>query len=139
MRFYLAAKFPRRREIALYRQQLIDLGHVCDCRWLTNSKHQDEFDNLTTNKPGFNCRLAQEDLADLYNSEALVLFGPGSTRGGCHVEFGVALALNKRIIWIGRRTHVFSYLTCVKVYPDFASFIKELKNNQMEKNNEHPS
>ena len=47
---------------------------------------------------------------------------PLSTRGGRHAEFGIALALGKRVIVIGPRENVFHALPAVERYESWAAF-----------------
>ena len=129
MRIYLAARFSRRDELLVYRDRLLELGHSCDCRWLTDPGHRIEDDNLPDNRSTFNRELAFHDLQDLLASDTLIHFAPGGTRGGCHVEFGMALARAMRLYWVGDRTHVFSYLPQVEVYPNFGSLLLSLAPN----------
>jgi nucleoside 2-deoxyribosyltransferase len=53
--------------------------------------------------------LASEDLQDLNRADALVLFTPAGRRGGCEVEFGIALALGKTLFIIGEPVNLFHY------------------------------
>lgn len=119
MKVYLAARFSRRDELATYREQLIRYGHTCECRWLTDPAHRIEVDDLRSNAHRFNQELAWHDLHDLAAADTCVFFAPGGSRGGCHVEFGYALAAGKRLVWVGERGHVFSYLPAVEQFDTF--------------------
>lgn len=119
MKVYLAARFSRREEVRRYSIQLQSLGHTCECRWLTDPTHRIEVDHLAGNSLQFNTELAFHDLHDLDASDTVVFFSPGGSRGGCHVEFGFALARTKRLIWVGERQHVFSYLPQVEWFPSW--------------------
>ena len=55
-------------------------------------------------------QFAVEDLNDLSGSDGLVAFlepPRTATRGGRHVEFGVALALKKPVLLVGPRENIF--------------------------------
>ena len=61
---------------------------------------------------------AAVDVADVYAADAIVAFSEpsnmtGSSRGGRHVEFGLALAWKKMIIVVGPRENVFHTLPVV--------------------------
>lgn len=127
MKFYLAARFAQRPILATYRQQLIDLGHTCNCRWLTDPTHRIEVDDLPANIDSFNRMLAFHDLHDLQAADTIIFFSPGGTRGGCHVEFGIAIGTGKRLLWVGARTHVFSWLPQVEVFADWESCLKSIE------------
>lgn len=119
MRVYLASRFQRREELLEYRKQIVSNGHEVDCRWLTDPLHRVDVDVLSENSRRFNAELAFHDLDDLARADAILFFSPGGTRGGCHVEFGYAMATLKRLIWVGPFQHVFSYLPAVEQFNTF--------------------
>lgn len=117
MRVYLASAFRNREMLRGYQDQIRAAGHTCACRWLTDPTHRIEVDHLPGSAAEFNRMLAFHDLHDLGTSDTCVFFGPGGTRGGCHVEVGIALAQGKRLLWVGDRTHVFSWLPQIEQFP----------------------
>lgn len=119
MRVYLAGRFSRREELLRWADALRSLGHSVNARWLTDPFHRLEVDDLPMNTQAFNRELAFHDLQDIQSCDTLLYSGPAGTRGGCHVEFGIAIALGKRLIWIGPPTHVFSWLPQVERFSDF--------------------
>ena len=125
MKLYIASRFQRRAEMVEYQQRLRALGHSVECRWLTDPDHRIEVDKFDENLASFNAFLAWHDLHDLQAADTLVFFAPGGTRGGCHVEFGMALASGKRLIWIGPRGHVFSWLPQVERFDTFEAAIEK--------------
>ena len=64
-------------------------------------------------------RFAREDFEDIMNADAVISFTevPRTTksRGGRHVEFGIALAAGKKCIIVGPRENVFHCLPWVDV------------------------
>lgn len=121
-RIYLAGSFSRCAELNNYAQELRDLGYVVDCRWL-NGSHQfhpgAEKVEAATDMPPEAAAFALDDWEDLQNSGIVISFtgGPGSTkRGGRHVEFGMAIAYNKRPMLVGPRENVFHALPSVEQF-----------------------
>jgi hypothetical protein len=139
MRFYLAARYSRREEINLYRKILESLGHVVTSRWLRGN-HQ--MPDLTGEEPleiyhdKEVQRFALEDLQDIYAADAIVCFTepPRSTatRGGRHVEFGIALERGMPIFVVGPRENVFYYLDAVHHFLDFDRFRDYLETVKVE-------
>jgi hypothetical protein len=121
---YLAARWSRREEIEKYAAQLAVMDIRVTSRWLTDPDHRlaDQPDSQA-----FNSKLAMHDLEDVTTAEALIYFAPGGTRGGSHVEFGMALAQKKRLFWVGEREHVFSWLRNVELFPDWSHLLAYLQ------------
>ncbi len=71
-----------------------------------------------------------EDAADLAAADCVVSFteAPRSTssRGGRHVEFGMALGLRKHCVVIGPRENVFHCLPQVAIFRTLGQFIEQL-------------
>lgn len=109
-RVYMAARYGRREEIAGYAGQLRDLGYVVTSRWLDGAHGEDDND-LT---PELSEQFAGEDVADLTEADTLIAFSEdpdsGHSRGGRHVELGMALVMGHRIVCIGPRENVFYHL-----------------------------
>ncbi len=112
---YFAARFARLPELNRYRAELEALGFEVTSRWLT----------VATREPGAEHsedewrRLAVIDQEDVLAADTLVCFseeaGAGGN-GGRHAELGMALALGKQVIVIGRREHIFHRLPEVTVF-----------------------
>lgn len=126
MRWYLAASFSRQEEMRGYRTALLNQGEEVQARWITDhtsSVEHDTDDQRTED--------AIHDIEDITKCEAVMFFSetpdaPGiRKRGGRHVEYGIALALNKRVVIIGERENVFHYLPSVEIYSDFNAFMEE--------------
>ena len=119
MKIYLAARYARYAEMQVYRGELEALGHTVTSRWIEGDHEIDGEDP----DPDECIRLALEDLIDLADADTLVCFTeePGASfekgnRGGRHVEFGVALSADKRIIVVGYRENAFYYMPEVKFF-----------------------
>lgn len=130
MRIYLASRYSRRLELCEYRSQLEDLGYDVQARWL-NGQHQ----ILSNGQPiGENVealiedgdadyaeirgKFARDDLEDVSNADVVISFTEpprsNSSRGGRHVEFGIALANGAHLIVVGYRENIFHCLPEVK-------------------------
>jgi hypothetical protein len=131
MKIYLAARYSRREELCGYRAQLERVGHQVTSRWL-NGSHQITNEGKPIDETGEaliengTCEEAArlrrefviEDVADVGEAECVVSFTepPRSnhSRGGRHVEFGMAHALGKRLIVVGHRENLFHWLPGVE-------------------------
>ena len=123
MRIYLAARYSRREELCGYAAALRSFGHVVDARWLLGN-HQihegaDKVELATISVPIEGRPFALDDYDDVANSDLLIAFSESprsdaSSRGGRHVEFGLALAWSKRVIVVGPRENVFHTLPQVE-------------------------
>lgn len=110
-KIYLAGRYSRRAELFHYAGRLSSLGYQVTSRWL-NGTH-----DLQSGPDDDELRrqIAMEDVADIRRCDILIVFteeqGTGSSgRGGRHVEFGIAFALNKAIWVVGPRENVFHCL-----------------------------
>jgi hypothetical protein len=130
MKVYLAARYSRHVEMQAYAADLRAHGHVVTSRWIEGNHdlpmgiNQDEAEAIGV-------RFAQEDWADLMEAGAVINFteapgAPGRQRGGRHVEFGIALAMRKRLIIVGPRENVFHHLPGVEVAPNWPAALAML-------------
>jgi hypothetical protein len=117
---YFAARHARRPELNHYRGELEALGLEVTSRWLTVASRQPG-DALS--EEGWR-KLAVIDQEDLLAADTVVCFseeaGAGGS-GGRHVELGMALALGKHVVVVGRREHIFHHLpevTVVESWPE---------------------
>lgn len=136
MKFYLAARYSRREELCRYRDQLKAAGYAVTSRWL-NGKHQidnsgkpigDNGESLVEDGSGdyaatMRQHFAQEDVADVLAADVLIAFTEvprsGHSRGGRHVELGLALGTNRRVIVVGPRENVFCWLPQVEHFEEW--------------------
>jgi nucleoside 2-deoxyribosyltransferase len=120
--FYFAARFTRRFELQGYRADLSRIGHAVTSRWIDDADGADEKDNAAV------CAL--RDVQDLELSDGIISFleAPRTpTRGGRHVEFGMAAAEGKRLIAIGaERENVFYHLPEVELFRDWQQALAAL-------------
>lgn len=127
---YLAARYSRREELLGYKDELEGRGYVITSRWLSGNHQVDGFDPSSEVPEADRVRFAVEDYEDVLAAETVISFTepPRSTnsRGGRHVEFGIALAAGKEVIVIGPRENVFHCLPKVYHFRDWWTFIVKL-------------
>ena len=116
MKVYLAGRYSRRDELQKCAKELVDDGHEVTSRWLSEDHRVEsaaEVEGAPLTVPMKQGRLfANDDYEDIENCDVFIAFTEPSranlaSRGGRHVEFGTALALDKWIIVIGPRENVF--------------------------------
>lgn len=120
MKIYLAARYSRRDELLRYATDLAVVNHQVTSRWIKGN-HQASNDELAGDKGRI---FASDDWLDILAAETVISFTEQpraavthASRGGRHVEFGAALAMQKRCIVVGPRENVFHCLPQVIVYP----------------------
>lgn len=148
MRVYLAARYSRREELLGVRDVIEALGGIVTSRWL-DGDHQIDDQGTPIGEDGaalvegeelrsgetfsehdrsaraaeLRAKFAADDLEDVLAADTLIAFTepPRSTasRGGRHVELGIALASGKRILVVGPRENVFCSLPQVEHYPSW--------------------
>jgi len=118
MKIYLSSRFERREEMRVYRERLIELGHVVTSRWLAMSADSDP------------THAAIVDLADVNAADAIICFTEptkcGYTTGGRHVELGIAISIGLPVILIGPRENVFYHYPSVTQADSFEDAVKML-------------
>jgi nucleoside 2-deoxyribosyltransferase len=145
-KIYLAASYSRRLELCEYRKQLNELGYTVQARWL-DGKHQisdngmplgDNGESLieASDNEGNNAlraKFANDDVEDVMSADMVINFTEpprsGASRGGRHVECGIAIALGKKVIVVGYRENLFHWLTCIEFHETwegvYEKFLKE--------------
>lgn len=139
MRIYLAARYSRRMELCGYRDRLVAAGHTVQAVWL-NGEHQIsdrgtpigesgealvEGDDGSTSGESARLRerFAHEDFRDVAACDLLIAFTEqprsGASRGGRHVELGIALGQDKRVWIVGPRENIFCWLKEVRQFETF--------------------
>jgi hypothetical protein len=123
---YLAARYSRYEELQGYAEQLVEVGCLVTSRWIKGD-HQvtdDQLKNLDVGEEAeypLRVRFAEEDVLDLRAANVIVSFTEpprsGPSRGGRHVEFGMALAMGKQVVVVGHRENVFHCLPQVAFFP----------------------
>lgn len=112
------SRHPEMQDVAFH---LSSIGHNVTSRWIWGT-HQATDEAIGTGTiTEFERRLAQEDIDDLTNADMCIGFSEPlrtASRGGRHVEFGMALALGKILVVVGGYEHVFHALPQVRHVKD---------------------
>lgn len=86
--------------------------------------------NFTQKSADLRAHFANNDWEDVTGADLVISFteAPRSSanRGGRHVEYGIALALKKRVIVIGYRENIFHWLPQVEFFLTFEEAVKVL-------------
>lgn len=148
---YVAGRFERRDELHAVIRRLGAINIRCTSRWIT--EEPDIAHSHPQQVEAFKCEWSIKDYNDVKESDTLIAFSedltdamiPGNedlitfgmdnhiyvpalwARGGRHVEFGLAIAWEKRIVVIGPRENIFHWLPMVEHYPNFDTFIEHAK------------
>jgi nucleoside 2-deoxyribosyltransferase len=122
MRVYLAASYRRKPDIAEAAAYLESRGIEVVSSW-----HREIYApgiDIRTLATEVNQGIAEKDWEEILESDALILWTEDPNhqppRGGRHVEFGIALALGKRLLVLGDRENIFHHLPQVEVLADLS-------------------
>ena len=127
---FLSARYARRNELQRYREDLLRLGFRVASRWLDG---QDEI-GLEGPDRAEARRWLMVDLEDLAQAQVMVCFSEdpvhqpvGGSRGGRHVEFGMALETGKEILLVGPRENLFHWwLADSQIFETWAAVLERL-------------
>lgn len=147
MRIYLASRYSRRVELCGYREQLQGLSHVVTSRWL-NGAHQisdagkpigelgealvEGDDGATSVRAAeMRSRFALQDFQDVLTCDLLIAFTEpprsNASRGGRHVELGLALGMMKRVFVVGHRENIFCWMEDVQFFPTWEECLARIQ------------
>jgi hypothetical protein len=132
--FYVAA---HQQKLAIEAKRRIEeAGHLVNAQWIT-------LEDIDTHKPKRDMEYyAQMDADDVVACDQLVLLTEPTedrlfhkrrnsilslTTGGKHVEFGIAMALNKPVHVVGEKENIFHYHPVTNMYEDLDAFINALE------------
>lgn len=128
---YLAARYSRFPEMQKVREDLNEIGHSVTSRWI-NGGHELTKEGSSEASAVARTKYAMEDMSDLRSANYVISFTEEprttKTRGGRHVEFGLAIALNLRIIVVGFRENVFHTLHQVEFFSTWEECLTILTN-----------
>ena len=124
---YLAGQYARRDELRGYAGLLTMAGLTVNSRWLLEDAplhhsledFETEWKRLT----------ALKDYWDIQRADTMIFFAESPEnqprRGGRHVEFGMALALGKKVLVVGGRENIFHFMPGVKHYETFQELLDD--------------
>ena len=121
MKIYLAAPFSASHQVEYgYARDLMNWGHIVVSQWHHDVSLLEDLGQA-----------ARRDLEDILCADILILLAElqtASNTGGRHVEFGFALARNKRVMVVGSRQNLFHYLPNVETFPTWKQCLDFLCN-----------
>lgn len=110
MKFYLTARYSRREELCEYRKQLEAMGHSVTSRWLDGWHQIGDSGVSAEQSVALHTEFAKENLSDLKDADILLAFTEQPrtvlTRGGRHVDLGIALGSDMPVIVVGPRENI---------------------------------
>lgn len=135
MRIYLAARYSRRLELCGYREQLQAAFFDVQSRWL-DGNHQLSDKGIPIGNDGealvegdaagiehaqLRAKFARDDWEDVTAAQLVISFTEpprsGASRGGRHVEFGIAMGRAINNIIVGHRENIFHWLPGIVFFP----------------------
>lgn len=131
IKVYLASRFGRQEEIRQHRERLRSLGFVVVSRWLDEEWSSARGQPVTHQHKTM---WAAYDYDDVRSCDVMINFTEPEDnsygRGGRHVEFGLAMAWNKRLVVVGHRENVFHHLPFVEFCETFEQAVALLESQK---------
>jgi hypothetical protein len=127
VKIFLSGRWSQREALREVRDALKPLGHEVTSRWIDkDSDDKSERERLLQPVAEQN---AIDNLEDIAKSDCVVSFtqGKGGKKGGRHVEFGVAVALNKWCVLIGTPENAFHWLPNIERYDSLEEWLDSLE------------
>lgn len=119
-RIYLAARYSRHAELLVYANDLKLLGYEVTSRWIQGNYQIADEHMEDAQHDDIRRRFAEEDLDDLIRADMCLSFTEvaraHTSRGGRHVEFGIAYAKDMASWVVGHRENVFHCLDRVRFF-----------------------
>jgi hypothetical protein len=125
MKIYLAAPFTAQDTMRGVRDVLTSIGHEVTSQWLDFVGDGIPVSEINDH-PEQSMGHAITDVGDIARSDMFVEFTQygSSTTGGHHVELGIALAMQKRVIVVGPRENIFQTLPEVEWFDGWRSLAR---------------
>lgn len=129
MKVYLAARYSRRNQMRDLAAELKQMGYAITSRWLETDWVNRPNDSSAA-PPEYREKYAVVDMEDVAAADVVISFteAPGDgSRGGRHVEFGLAVAWGKRLIVVGYRENLFHHLPAVEFFASQWDLLRALQ------------
>lgn len=115
LQIFLSARYSRREELKIIRQQLQNGRYIVVSRWLDTDWNETERDAIYSSAapPERREEYSILDVEDVRACDVFVAFTEeprSSSRGGRHVETGIAIGMHKPIIVVGPQENIFYHL-----------------------------
>ena len=121
-------------------EELREIDHTVTSNWIWFEPTPEEMSDDSGDASSHLHRSLREEWAtrnlnDVVESSCLICFTPGGTRGGLHVEFGLAAAMamfdQTRLIVCGPRENIFHSLPSVEHYDGWTGLMGKLRNEML--------
>jgi hypothetical protein len=132
MKIYLCSRYSRRQELVGVREELLRRGHTVTSRWLDTAWEEKDGTGSSAAPAEYREEFAINDMVDVMKADCLIAFTEGErsgSRGGRHVEFGIALARGLHLIIVGTPENLFHHHPRVKQFDTVESAMKSLERN----------
>jgi nucleoside 2-deoxyribosyltransferase len=134
LKVYVAARYGRKEEARKISTALESYGFHVVSTW-TKEEYPPSI-TLDELNPETLREIANKDIEEIRSCDALVLLSDGQKtgvpRGGKHVEFGIAMALRKKIYVLGEAENIFQYTESASVVQDFDILLARLFDCKLE-------
>lgn len=135
MKIFLASVFAERGAMRVWRELIENQGHKVTSHWIDSPFKSD--DDATPIELSI---AAEQNVHDIEDCDYFVLDSRLFVQniyghGGRHIDFGIALALKKKICLIGTPESPYHLLPPITHHETIISFLKELR----EENNPAPT
>ncbi len=129
LKIYLAARYGLWEAMQVYGEHIEALGHETTSSWY----HDVDPDAEEDTDPDVLREEARLDIAGIEGADLVIVFTealdchiPGASRGGRHVEMGVALGMKKSVWIVGPRENIFCHHPNVVAFDTFDEVLHEL-------------
>ena len=128
LKVYLAARYSEKNKMSAQADIFKSRGIIVTSTWLEEA-HSPDVQMSEIHTDLLTC-YAENDLRDVIAADWLVFSSVEPTtptvRGGRHVEFGYALAMNKHILVVGPKENIFHHLSDIWHVSDWESALNFL-------------
>jgi nucleoside 2-deoxyribosyltransferase len=125
MKVYIAARYSRKSEVAEVATRLLAHNIYVTSTWHLEPHGGDV--QLAQVRNEMLHEYAERDLAEIREADTLLALSESdqtyNRRGGRHVEFGYALALNRDIAVVGPRENIFHWIPTIRHYNMLEEFL----------------
>lgn len=138
---YLAARYSRHLEMQDYAKELMQQGYTVTSRWIWGGHQVNDHELKSPAESEQRRRFAHEDLDDVLDADTLIFFSEPQrtpTRGGRHVEMGIAIGNGMRVMIVGEKENIFHALdeSYVEHYDDWSALMLQLETEQWRRMND---
>ncbi len=129
MKIYLAARHSRFPELQGYAARLESLGHKITSRWIRGEHQALDAELLDPAHRTQAREFLADDMGNPTSADAIVAFTETQrtpTRGGRHVEFGIAIGAGKRLFVVGPLENQFYVKAKDTQFDDFYAWFARL-------------